>query len=270
MAKTVEKIIFRVAGVTNYKKAVKQACDDIAEDNGIPDYSKYYGDLSTKEIREELEEFGGQIFKYQDLSTTEIKLIPEPDNRYDGNAIKVLIFDNFVGYVPGRMAKNIRHYFDDNKFNFISEVEIKGGPYKEWDEYEEKVIINNDLDVGFEIFLTIIDSSQNEENQSESSEIINLKTTDEETDVVEPIKAKITEFEHIVPNISSDSFIDIENKNNVSKSSPKKNLSPNKVIFYALYIFLIFFGFVGIPIAPFLAIPLTAWSCYKLYKLIKK
>ncbi|HEM5232610.1 TPA: restriction endonuclease, partial [Streptococcus suis] len=90
MAKTVEKIIFRVAGVTNYKKAVKQACEDIAEDNGIPDYAKYYGDLSTKEIREELEEFGGQIFKYQDLSTTEIELLPEPDNKYDGNAIKVL------------------------------------------------------------------------------------------------------------------------------------------------------------------------------------
>lgn len=43
MQKTVEKILFRVAGVTKYKKAVKEACNMIAEDNGIPEYSKYYG-----------------------------------------------------------------------------------------------------------------------------------------------------------------------------------------------------------------------------------
>ena len=34
----------------------------IAEDNGIPEYSKYYGDLSAKEIREEVEEYGLKSF----------------------------------------------------------------------------------------------------------------------------------------------------------------------------------------------------------------
>lgn len=67
MQKTVEKILFRVAGVTKYKKAVKEACNMIAEDNGIPEYSKYYGDLSAKEIREEVEEYGLKVFKYRDL-----------------------------------------------------------------------------------------------------------------------------------------------------------------------------------------------------------
>ncbi|HGR4185286.1 TPA: HIRAN domain-containing protein [Streptococcus pneumoniae] len=162
MQKTVEKILFRVAGVTKYKKAVKEACNMIAEDNGIPEYAKYYSNLSTKELREELEEYGLKVFKYQDLDFFNIELVPEVDNRYDPNAIKVLIFDNHVGYVPATIAKTIRKYFDNKKYNFVIEGEIKGGPYKEWDEYEEKVVTNNDLDVGFEIYLTIVDSSQKE------------------------------------------------------------------------------------------------------------
>lgn len=270
MQKTVEKILFRVAGVTNYKKAVKQACNDIAEDNDIPEYSRYYGDLTTQEIREELEEIGGQIFKYQDLSTTEVELIPEPTNKYDSNAIKVLIFDNFVGYVPGKIVKNIRHYFDDDKYIFISEAEIKGGPYKEWDEYEEKVVTNNDLDVGFEIYLTIVDSSQKEVIQSESSEIIDDNISIKEVTKTESIETKTTEAEHIEQNIVSDSFADIVTEINLSETPPKKKLHANKIIFSALYIFLVFFGIIGIPIAPFLAVPLTAWSLYRLYKLFRK
>lgn len=270
MQKTVEKILFRVAGVTKYKKAVKEACNMIAEDNGIPEFSKYYGDLSAKEIREEVEEYGLKVFKYRDLDIFNIELIPETDNKYDPNAIKVLIFDNHVGYVPATVAKSIRKYFDDERYHFLIECEIKGGPYKEWNEYEEKVVTNNDLDVGFEIYLTIVDSSQKEVIQSESSEIINDNISNKEVTETEAIETKTTEAEHIEQNIISDSFADIVNDINLSETSPKKKLPANKIVFSALYIFLVFFGVVGIPIAPFLAVPLTAWSLYKLYKLFRK
>lgn len=165
MQKTVEKIVFRVAGVTKYKKAVKEACNLIAEDNGIPEYAKYYSNLSTKELREELEEYGMKVFKYQDLDFFNIELVPEVDNKYDPNAIKVLIFNNHVGYVPATVAKTIRKYFDNKKYNFVIEGEIKGGPYKEWDDLNDKVITNNDLDIGFEIYLSVIDSTLEESNE---------------------------------------------------------------------------------------------------------
>jgi len=163
--KTVEKIVFRVAGVTKYKKAVKEACNLIAEDNGIPEYAKYYSNLSTKELREELEDYGMKVFKYQDLDFFNIELVPEVDNKYDPNAIKVLIFNNHVGYVPATVAKTIRKYFDNKKYNFVIEGEIKGGPYKEWDDLNDKVITNNDLDIGFEIYLSVIDSTLEESNE---------------------------------------------------------------------------------------------------------
>ncbi|EJG95817.1 hypothetical protein SPAR151_0017 [Streptococcus pneumoniae GA04216] len=173
MQKTVEKILFRVAGVTKYKKAVKEACNMIAEDNGIPEYSKYYGDLSAKEIREEVEEYGLKVFKYRDLDIFNIELIPETDNKYDPNAIKVLIFDNHIGYVPATVSKSIRKYFDDERYHFLIECEIKGGPYKEWDDYEEKSchkIMIWMLVLKFTLPLLILHKKK--VIQSESSEII--------------------------------------------------------------------------------------------------
>ena len=184
MQKTVEKILFRVAGVTKYKKAVKEACNLIAEDNGIPEYAKYYSNLSTKELREELEEYGLKVFKYQDLNFFNIELVPEVDNKYDPNAIKVLIFNNHVGYVPATVAKTIRRYFDNKKYDFVIEGEIKGGPYKEWDDLNDKVITNNDLDIGFEIYLSVIDSTLEESNEiSPTTPIENVvhENTEEES-----------------------------------------------------------------------------------------
>ena len=188
MQKTVEKILFRVAGVTKYKKAAKEACNLIAEDNGIPGYAKYYSNLSTKELREELEEYGLKVFKYQDLDFFNIELVPEVDNKYDPNAIKVLIFNNHVGYVPATVAKTIRKYFDNKKYNFVIEGEIKGGPYKEWDDLNDKVITNNDLDIGFEIYLSVIDSTLEESNEISPTtpieNVVHKKTEKESSELV--------------------------------------------------------------------------------------
>ena len=212
--KTVEKILFRVAGVTKYKKAVKEACNLIAEDNGIPEYANYYSNLSTKELREELEEYGLKVFKYQDLDFFNIELVPEVDNKYDPNAIKVLIFNNHVGYVPATVAKTIRKYFDNKKYNFVIEGEIKGGPYKEWDDLNDKVITNNDLDIGFEIYLSVIDSTLEESNEisppTPIENVIHKKTEEENSeltlDVHEIDLREKEEQRNIEPVLTSDAL----------------------------------------------------------------
>lgn len=214
MQKTVEKILFRVAGVTKYKKAVKESCNLIAEDNGIPEYANYYSNLSTKELREELEEYGLKVFKYQDLDFFNIELVPEVDNKYDPNAIKVLIFNNHVGYVPATVAKTIRKYFDNKKYNFVIEGEIKGGPYKEWDDLNDKVITNNDLDIGFEIYLSVIDSTLEESNEilppTPIENVVHKKTEEENSeltlDVHEIDLREKEEQRNIEPVLTSDAL----------------------------------------------------------------
>ena len=120
---------------------------------------------------------------------------------------------------------------------------------------KKKLSQNNDLDVGFEIYLTIVDSSQKEVIQSESSEIIDDNISNKEVTKTESIETKTTEAEHIEQNIISDSFADIVNEINLSETSPKKNFLPIKSYFSTVY-FLVFFGVVGysnrsIPCSPF-------------------
>ncbi len=228
MQKTVEKILFRVAGVTKYKKAVKEACNLIAEDNGIPEYAKYYSNLSTKELREELEEYGIKVFKYQDLDFFNIELVPEVDNKYDPNAIKVLIFNNHVGYVPATIAKTIRKYFDNKKYNFVIEGEIKGGPYKEWDDLNDKVITNDNLDIGFEIYLSVIDSTLEESNEiSPTTPIENVvhENTEEESseltlDVHEIDLREKEEQRNVEPVLTSDALELKKESNLIQLSKP--------------------------------------------------
>ena len=119
----------KVNGVTSYENAVKLACKDIAYDNGIYNNNEFYGSRNNNDIKDELlnqinnqyeiikelyDEFGKpyydydeymneiydessiRIYKYDDLMFKDIKLIPEPNNKYDKNAIKILIFNHHV------------------------------------------------------------------------------------------------------------------------------------------------------------------------------
>lgn len=80
---------FRVAGISYREKDV---IDNILIENDIYNMSK-----------RELEELGYEdedvIYKYE-IATESAQLIPEPDNEYDPNAIKVIVDGIHVGYVP--------------------------------------------------------------------------------------------------------------------------------------------------------------------------
>ncbi|BCK44258.1 hypothetical protein DAT299_18220 [Streptococcus suis] len=265
MPKVIETFVFRAAGVTNYKKAVKAACNDIADEYGIPELTKYYRDLSSSEIREELEGFSDKIFKYEDMSTSDVELVAEPDNQYDPNAIKILILDNFVGYVPAKIAKKINKYIVDDQYFDTAYAEIVGGPYKEFDYIEDKVVTNNDLDVGFEISLTIYDSTQTETpvlvEQEQSAEAISSVVNVEKNNIDEQIKNTDDNISKATESIDYTAYFELLEKQKKARRKP---------LFALLYGFLALFGLSGIPIFPLLAVPLTAWSVYMLIKLFKK
>ncbi|HFU4203787.1 TPA: HIRAN domain-containing protein [Streptococcus suis] len=268
MPKAVESFTFRVAGVTNYKKAVKAACNAIADECGIPELTKYYRDLSSSEIREELEGFSDKIFKYENMSTSIVELVAEPNNQYDPNAIKILILDNFVGYVPAKIAKKINKYLVDDKYFNLTFADIIGGPYKEFDYIEDKVVTNNDLDVGFEISLTIYDSTQTEtaalvemQVQEQSVEAISSVVNVEENKIEEQIKSTDDNIRKATESIDYTAYFELLEKQKKARRKP---------LFALLYGFLALFGLSGIPIFPLLAVPLTAWSIYMLIKLFKK
>lgn len=50
---------------------------------------------------------------------TELELRPEPDNKFDPNAIAVLYSDAQLGYVPGHLCEKILGYIDAGQINMV-------------------------------------------------------------------------------------------------------------------------------------------------------
>jgi hypothetical protein len=58
---------------------------------------------------------------------TKLELVPEPDNPYDPNAIKILdTHFNLIGYVPSEMTWEIQLFIDDDHHAFAKHVERVG------------------------------------------------------------------------------------------------------------------------------------------------
>lgn len=108
----------KVAGTSYYQNAIKK----IGEKND--DYS-----LSKKELREDFE--GERVFALS--FDPDLRLVPEPENENDKNAIRVEADGVKIGYVPKSKTKRVREIIESPGFRYSS-VEIEGGKYKIVDE----------------------------------------------------------------------------------------------------------------------------------------
>lgn len=88
-----------------------------------PDY-----DLTKKEIIDNAME-GDKIWKYE-FYPTKTELVPEPDNPYDPNAIKVVVDGQHVAYIKSRSCSALLKKINSRTIHRL-ECEIGGGPYKE-------------------------------------------------------------------------------------------------------------------------------------------
>ena len=108
---------FAVAGVYYHEK-------DIIE--GLMDENPEY-DLTKKEIEEDgLEDT--YLYKYS-VAFADVDLVPEPDNQYDPNAIKVVADGVLVGYVPAKKTKAVRKIMNEKEI-VKAQCQIYGGDYK--------------------------------------------------------------------------------------------------------------------------------------------
>lgn len=149
-----------VKGVTFHEQAVKNACNAIAYYNNVIDKDDYYGARTYSQIKDDLISMEQQrghayIYKYDGMTFSDIELIPEPDNRKDPNAIKIVIFGYHVGYVPKEKTLFLKRYMNNNNYIINKVGKIVGGPFKELNHNTNRVITQNHLSIGFRITLII-------------------------------------------------------------------------------------------------------------------
>ena len=107
--------IYKVTGVSHYVKNIMSLGfknDDFK--------------LSKKDMIDEGLE--GRIYEY-DFFPGKVELIPEPDNKYDPNAVKVVVDNILVGYIKAGSCKHILNIINGNRIEKI-DCTIGGGKYK--------------------------------------------------------------------------------------------------------------------------------------------
>ncbi len=72
--------------------------------------------------------YNGRIYRYNYINKP-VKLIPEPKNRYDKNAIMIIIAGELVGYIPADLCQQVKKILSSYDVKYISAF-IGGGQFK--------------------------------------------------------------------------------------------------------------------------------------------
>lgn len=69
------------------------------------------------------------MFWHEIVKTKNFKLVPEPTNQADENAIKVMVEGYFVGYIDRRYNKGLKKYVNNDDYIIEGEVIGTGGSF---------------------------------------------------------------------------------------------------------------------------------------------
>ena len=114
--RTLQKEFFRVVGLPYYKENLnKLACKN-------PDWSLKFADLSASG------KLDHEIYRYNYIYKP-VKLVPEPNNKYDKNAIMVLIAGELIGYISESDNVHVLDIINNHNVKYVSAY-IHGGEFK--------------------------------------------------------------------------------------------------------------------------------------------
>lgn len=140
---SVQSYTFRAAGVTkenDREENIQKILQEVAEEDR--EFEELYEGLSNTDI---LEDYGAgeKVYELPLTDRYDIGLVPEPDNPYDSEAIKV-VHKHFghIGYVPRIDTSEVKHIVDN--YDYGISWSLVGGRYKTVDSKGEKVKTGND------------------------------------------------------------------------------------------------------------------------------
>ena len=84
----------------------------------------YTDEYSAKELKDLYDDY--ELIQFDHFKDDEVTLVPEPDNQYDPNAVKVIVCGRFVGYIAKNYCATCKRRLEAGKITRI-EVEIIGG-----------------------------------------------------------------------------------------------------------------------------------------------
>lgn len=148
---SVDKIVFHddflLMGTNYHEEEAELAADFLSE--GI----HYFG-KDNKSLKSYMLETYKPVYKYNKLKTVDVHLLPEPSNPHDKNAVKVLVNNIFVGYLPAMIATQVSSYISNQNYRYDAILTGRGGPYKTLNIETERVI-SRKSDLTYYLDLTV-------------------------------------------------------------------------------------------------------------------
>lgn len=171
-----------VAGVTKNNAAGKDRQKII--ENYIKDdnfYDKFDKDGADYWSPKDIKESNWEVYQYDLHESNTIELIPEPDNPYDKNAIKVIHKEmGDIGYIPRKDNVNLANFINSYSGNVRYSIDFEGGKYK---YYDGEKIITDWKPYGIRIYVNPIVKRQ-EENKDNDLKSLNNNTINYSTDIL--------------------------------------------------------------------------------------
>ena len=132
--RTIYDVILKVKGISYRQEAFSDLCQElIRESDDIP----YLG-YTSKEIKEELI-FEERFYKYVPFEIPDVEFIPEFDNKFDPNAVKIVVRGYHLGYMTKSKSRKVLRLTTDSNNEVVKIAKIYGGDYKDIDPESDKI-----------------------------------------------------------------------------------------------------------------------------------
>lgn len=124
--RTIYDVVLKVKGMSYRQEAFSDLYQELIRESDDTPYLGY----TSKEIKEELI-FGGRFYKYLPFKIPDVEFIPEFDNKFDPNAVKIVVRGYHLGYVTKSKNRKVLRLTTDSNNEVIKNAEIYGGDYKD-------------------------------------------------------------------------------------------------------------------------------------------
>ena len=125
--RTIYDVVLKVKGISYRQEAFSDLCQELIRESDDTPYLGY----TSKEIKEELISFEERFYKYVPFEIPDVEFIPEFDNKFDPNAVKIVVRGHHLGYVTKSKNRKVLRLTTDSNNEVIKNAEIYGGEYKD-------------------------------------------------------------------------------------------------------------------------------------------
>lgn len=132
--RTIYDVVLKVKGISYHQEAFSDLCQELIQESDDVPYLGY----TSKEIKEELI-FSDRFYKYSPFELSDVDFVPELDNQFDPNAVKIVVRGYHLGYVTKSKNRKVLKLTTDSNNEVIKIARIYGGDYKDIDPESDKL-----------------------------------------------------------------------------------------------------------------------------------